>query len=27
PSGAQLTPAMFGRNHPIDLAEASVKID
>jgi eukaryotic-like serine/threonine-protein kinase len=27
PSGAQITPAMFGRNHPIDLANASVKID
>lgn len=27
PSGPQITAAMFGRNHPIDLAEASVKID
>jgi hypothetical protein len=27
PSGAQITPAMFRRNHPIDLAEASAKID
>ncbi|MBX3204265.1 MAG: hypothetical protein KF764_04310 [Labilithrix sp.] len=27
PSGAQITAAMFARNHPIDLAEASAKID
>lgn len=27
PSGAQVTPAMFRRNHPIDLAEASARID
>lgn len=27
PSGAQITGAMFARNHPIDLAEASAKID
>ncbi len=27
PSGAQVTSAMFRRNHPIDLAQASAKID
>lgn len=27
PSGAQVTPKMFERNHPIDLAEVSAKID
>jgi hypothetical protein len=27
PSGAQVTSAMFRRNHPIDLAEASAKIE
>jgi hypothetical protein len=27
PSGAQVTSSMSARNHPIDLAEASVKID
>ena len=27
PSGAQVTAAMFARNHPIDLADASLKID
>jgi hypothetical protein len=27
PSGAQLTATMFSRNHPIDLAAASAKID
>ncbi len=27
PSGAQVTPVMFRRNHPIDLAEASVTLD
>jgi hypothetical protein len=27
PSGAQVTTAMFRRNHPIDLADASAKID
>jgi hypothetical protein len=27
PSGAQVTASMFRRNHPIDLADASVKID
>jgi eukaryotic-like serine/threonine-protein kinase len=27
PSGAQVTPKMFERNHPIDLADVSAKID
>ncbi len=27
PSGAQITAAMFSRNHPIDLADASLTID
>jgi eukaryotic-like serine/threonine-protein kinase len=27
PSGAQITPSMFRRNHPIDLAEAGARID
>ncbi len=27
PSGPQVTPAMFRRNHPIDLAEASAKVE
>ena len=27
PSGAQVTSAMFRRNHPLDLAEASAKIE
>ncbi len=27
PSGAQITASMFARNHPIDLATASAKID
>jgi hypothetical protein len=27
PSGPQLTPSMFRRNHPLDLAEASATID
>ena len=27
PSGAQLTVSMLKRNHPVDLAEASVKLE
>jgi len=27
PSGPQLTPAMFARNHPIDLAQREARID
>ncbi len=27
PTGAQITPSMFRRNHPLDLAEVTAKID
>jgi hypothetical protein len=27
PSGPQVVPAMFGRNHPVDLAEATATVD